>query len=253
MGSGPGRSEAVPPAEARKGQAGILPRLMATKTKNKSAVRTGKGKGGRRPVVKSGPDLMLLPIAVGAILLALAIGLIVYVIANNKTPAGPVVAASIPCDQLEHTQVHYHAAIQIMSDGVVHPIPANIGIVTDPTSGAVKCYYWLHVHAANPNTIHIESPANQTFTLGQFFAVWTAWNQALGLPAEPLDSKHVSSFTLTADQKLVVYVDKGDGKGPQIYDGDPKKIVLAAHAVITLEITPPAATTPPPFTFASAL
>ena len=227
---------------------------MATKTKNKAAARTGKG--GRRPNVrvKSGPDIMLLPIAVGGILLLLAIGIIVYVVANNnKTAAGPAVAAGIPCDQLEHTQTHYHAAIQIMSDGVVHPIPANIGIVSDPTTGATTCFYWLHVHAANVNTIHIESPANQSFTLGQFFSVWTTWNKAQGLPAEPLDSKHVSSFTLGPGQTLVVYVDKGDGKGAQVYKGDPKAIVLAAHEVITLEITPPAVTPPPPFTFTSGL
>ncbi|HMJ39234.1 MAG TPA: hypothetical protein VK606_06745 [Verrucomicrobiae bacterium] len=223
---------------------------MATKTK--AAVRTSTGKGGRRPPVKvkRGSDVPLLPIAVGGILLAFAIGVIIYSVVNNKPTPGPATAAGIPCDSLQHSQVHYHSAIQIVYEGTVHPIPANIGISGDPASPT--CYYWLHVHAADPNTIHIESPANQTFTLGQFFAVWTAWNKAQGLPAEPLDATHVSSFTLTPEQKLVVYIDLQDGKGAQPYTGNPNAIVLKSHEVITLEITPPTVT-PPSFTFNSGL
>jgi hypothetical protein len=223
---------------------------MATKTK--AAVRTSTGKGGRRPPVKvkRGSDVPLLPIAVGGILLAFAIGVIIYSVVNNKPTPGPATAAGIPCDSLQHSQVHYHSAIQIVYEGTVHPIPANIGISGDPASPT--CYYWLHVHAADPNTIHIESPANQTFTLGQFFAVWTAWNKAQGLPAEPLDATHVSSFTLTPEQKLVVYIDLQDGKGAQPYTGNPNAIVLKSHEVITLEITPPTVTSPS-FTFNSGL
>ena len=224
---------------------------MATKTK--AAVRTGTGKGGRRPPVKvkRGSDVPLLPIAVGGILLAFAIGVIIYSVVNNpKAAPGPAVAAGIPCDHLEHSTVHYHAAVQIIYDGTVHPIPANIGITGDPASPT--CYYWLHVHAANPNTIHIESPASDTFTLGQFFTVWSTWNKPQGLPDEPLDATHVSTFTLTPDQTLKVYIDLQDGKGPQPYTGDPKAIVLKAHEVISLVITPPD-TTPPAFTFASGL
>jgi hypothetical protein len=219
---------------------------MATKTKAKAAVRTGTGKGGRRTPVKRSRDLPLLPIAVAGILLAFAIGIAIYILVNNKAPVGPTTAGGIPCDSLQHSQVHYHAGIQIVYQGTLHPIPANIGISGDPA--APSCYYWLHVHAADPNVIHIESPANQTFTLGQFFAVWDAWSKSNGGPAEPLDTTHVSSFTLTPDQKLTVYVTE-EGKSPQPYTGDPKAIVLKAHEVITLEITPPEVTPPPAFTF----
>ncbi|HEV2029070.1 MAG TPA: hypothetical protein VGS16_11150 [Candidatus Dormibacteraeota bacterium] len=224
---------------------------MATKTK--APVRSGAGKGGRRPPVKvkRGRDVPILPIAVAVILLAFAIAVIVYFVVNNKSSA-PQLAGNIPCDQLEHTQVHYHAAIQIVYQGVVHPIPSNIGIVTDST-GAVTCYYWLHVHAANPNVIHIESPASQTFTLGQFFTVWDTWSRAKGDSAQRLDATHVSTLSLTPEQKLLIYIDKQDGKGAQIYTGDPKAIVLANHEVITLEITPPGVTPPPAFTFTSGL
>jgi hypothetical protein len=225
---------------------------MATKTK--APVRIGGGKGSRRPPVrvKKGNDVPLLPIAVAGILLVFAIGLIIYFLANNKSNT-PTTAAGIPCDQLEHTQVHYHAAVQIVYQGNVLPIPPNIGIVTDPVSGNTTCFYWLHVHAANTDVIHIESPANQTFTLGQFFSVWSTWSKSNGGPNEPLDATHVSTLTLTPDEKLVVYIDLQDGKGPTAYTGDPKAIPLKSHEVITLEITPPAVTPPPSFTFTSGL
>jgi hypothetical protein len=224
---------------------------MATKTK--APVRSGSGKGGRRPQVKvkKGNDVPLLPIAVAAILVVFAIALIIYFVTNNKSTA-PQVVAGIPCNQLEGTLVHYHAALQIVYQGNVLPIPANIGITGDPA--APTCFYWLHVHAANENVIHIESPvANQVFTLGQFFAVWSAWSKAQGGSNEPLDATHVSTLTLTPEEKLVVYIDLQDGKGPVVYTGDPKSIPLKSHEVITLEITPPEVTPPPAFTFTSGL
>jgi hypothetical protein len=220
-------------------------------TRTKAAVRGAKvkSKPGRRPPVKvkSGPELPLLPIVVGGLLIVLAIVLIVIAVINSRnTGTGQPQAAGIPCDQLEHSQTHYHAAIQIVYGGIVHPIPANIGIV-NPT--APTCYYWLHVHAADPNIIHIEAPRSRVFTLSDFFAVWSTWS---GIKQQ-LDSTHVSTLTLTPDQKIVVYVDKGDGKGAQVYDGDPNKIVLLSHEVITIEITPPTVAPPPAFTFPTGL
>jgi hypothetical protein len=230
--------------------------VVATKTKAKADVRTGKGKGGgrRTPVkVKSGPEIPLLPVAVGAILLIGLIALIVAILYFNK-PAAPLPkAGGVPCDKLEHSQVHYHAALQIIYQGVQTHIPSNIGIVTDSTGASVSCFYWLHVHAQNPDVIHIESPASQTFTLGQFFDVWTAWNKQTGAGGvEQLDATHVAQFTLTGAQKLVIYIDLQDGKGPQPYTGDPRAIQLKSHEVITLEITPPD-NPPPSFTFGSNL
>ncbi|MDQ2923353.1 MAG: hypothetical protein M3Q90_03565 [Candidatus Dormibacteraeota bacterium] len=217
---------------------------------NTASRSTTSGRGAHRPAVKKSRDIPLLPIAVGAILLVFAIGVIVYIVTNSKPAIPAPAAAGIPCDQLEHSKVHYHAAVQIIYQGAVHPIPSNIGIVTD-SAGATTCFYWLHVHSPSSNVIHIEAPASQTFTLGEFFAVWTAWNKQTTPPGpdEPLDSTHVSTFTLAGDQKLVVYIDKQDGKGPQLFTGDPKTIVLANHEVITLEITPPEVTPPPSYTF----
>ena len=227
---------------------------MSTKARAKVGVRSGKGKGGRRAqvAVKRGRDLPILPFAVLGVLVVFAIGIIVYLVINNKPTPGPATAAGIPCDQLEHTQVHYHAALQIIYHGNATHLTPNLGIVGDPA--APTCYYWLHVHPANQDVVHIESPASQTFTLGQFFSVWNAWNKIEGVgTTERLDATHVASFTLSPEDSMVVYIDLQDGKGAQKFTGDPKAIVLKSHEVITIEITPPEVAPPPAFTFTSGL
>src|SRR2546421_5938594 len=138
--------------------------------RGKSQVR---GKGSRRAPVKSSTGTPILAIVVGAILALVFIGLLIYGAINSRTNPIPTVqgsSGSIPCDQLEHTQVHYHASIQIVAQGAVHPIPGGIGIQGGET--APTCYYWLHVHSANPNVIHIESTADRVVTLADFFKVW---------------------------------------------------------------------------------
>ena len=150
----------------------------------------------------------------------------------------PSALTAIPCDQLEHTQVHYHAFLQILNQGSTVSIPTDVG-------RSSACYYWLHTHTNEAGIIHIESPSDRTFTLGDFFDVWSDWGQAPQL----LDSTHVGRLTLTGTQKLAVYVDLGDGKGAASFSGNPRGIVLENHEVITLEITPPSVNPPPPFSW----
>ena len=58
--------------------------------------------------------------------------------AATQTPAsGQSASTAIPCDQLEHTQVHYHAAVQILYQGRIVAIPTAVG-------RSSFCYYWLH-------------------------------------------------------------------------------------------------------------
>lgn len=228
---------------------------MAPKSRAQAGAGSRKGKTARRAVrPKSGSGVPILPIVVGSILALLAIAMVVWIIylGRPQGPSATPTVAGIPCDHLEHTQIHYHAALQIVYKGVVTDLPANAGIQTDSV-GKVTCYYWLHVHQASPNVIHIESPATNTYTLGQFFAVWNSWSQANGQGPRKLDATHVASITLGAGDKVVTYIDLGDGKGPQVYSGDPSSIVLKSHEVITVEITPPDVSPPPSFTFPSGL
>jgi hypothetical protein len=150
---------------------------------------------------------------------------------SDTAQAGP-----IPCDQLEHTQVHYHALLQIFNQGQAVAIPTNVG-------RSASCYYWLHMHTGEPGIIHIESPADRIFTLGDFFQVWGAWT---GSP-QPLDRSHVSSITLSGSERLLVYVDRGDGAGTVALPGDPKAIELSPREIITLEIAPPMVSPPSQF------
>ena len=228
---------------------------MATKTRAKASAGAGKGKSGRRPPVrvKRGAGVPLMPIVVGSILGVLAIAMIVLIVYYQRPQPGPQSVAGVPCDRLEHTQIHYHVGLQIVYNGNVVNLPDDTGIQYDSTGTSVTCYYWLHVHAANKNTVHIESPASDTFTLGQFFDVWNSWSQANGKGPQRLDSTHVSTFNIGPSHKVVTYVDLGDGKGAQVYSGDPRAIPLKAHEVITIEITPPDVNPPPKFTFASGL
>ena len=220
--------------------------------KNRAKGSSASGKSGRRANVrpKSGQGVPLLPIVVGSILGVLAIAMIGFIVYLNRPGPAPQTVSGIPCDQLEHTQVHYHSALQIVYQGAVVNLPDNTGIQID-SAGNVSCYYWLHVHGGEKNVIHIESPATDTFTLGQFFDVWNAWSQANGRDPQKLDSTHVSTFPIGPTDKVVTYVDLGDGKGPTVWDGDPRKITLKQHAVITIAINPPEGFKPPAFTFPS--
>ena len=227
---------------------------MATKFRAKASAGAGKGKSGRRPQVRARPGsgVPLLPIVVGAILVVLAIATFVAILYYSRpTPPQPAVSG-VGCDRLEHSTVHYHSALQIVYQGSVHNLPDNIGIQSDSTGTSVSCYYWLHVHAGEPNIVHIESPSSKVYTLGQFMDVWNAWSKANGGDPQKLDATHVSTLTVTPDQTMKVYIDLGDGKGATLYTGDPRKIPLRSHEVITIEITPPDVT-PPAFTFPSGL
>ena len=201
-----------------------------------------------------------MPVVAGVIVGVLTIALIVYIAILQRPQPGPATVSGIPCDHLEHTQIHYHAALQILYYGTPTDLRDLTGIQTD-SSGNVTCYYWLHVHAGQKNIIHIESPANQTFTVGQFFDVANAWSNANGYGAMKLDATHVATFTLQPGDTIVTYIDLGDAKGPTVASGvrvlppDPRTIPLKSHEVITIEVVKSGdkAVTPPSFSFPSGL
>jgi len=162
------------------------------------------------------------------------VGITAAVVVYKANSNHPATASAVPCDLLEHTVYHYHVALQIIDDGQPVAIPTDVG-------RPALCYYWLHMHAATPGLIHVESPTQRTFTLGDFFDVWAKTSSR---PVQ-LDSGHVGTITLNPGQSVVAFVDG------QRYSGDPRGIVLVAHDVIQLEITPPTIDPPPPYTFPS--
>jgi hypothetical protein len=132
----------------------------------------------------------------------------------------------IGCLSSEQTLFHIHAHLTIFINGVPMQVPPGVGIPAATaqdtargpfiTSGA--CFYWLHTHAAD-GIIHIESPVNRTYTLGNFF---DEWGQPLGLNQVGPARGHVTALY-----------------NGQVYRGDPRNIPLTAHAQIQLDVGTP--------------
>jgi hypothetical protein len=159
--------------------------------------------------------------------------------------AGLAMAATgAPVDQIgcqtgEQTLFHIHAHLAIFVNGKARQVPAAIGIPgaqaqqtpNGPFITTGTCFYWLHTHAAD-GIIHIESPVQRTYTLGEFFDEW----------GQPLGPAQVGPAT-----GRVVALYNG-----QVYRGSPRDIPLTAHAQIQLEVGTPLIA-PQPVTFPAGL
>lgn len=132
----------------------------------------------------------------------------------------------IQCLGAEQVVFHIHVHLTVFVHGRPRRIPYGIGIRGARVSstpnglfvGTGTCFYWLHTHAAD-GIIHIESPVERAYTLGDFFDVW---GQKLG-PAR------VGPFS---GRVTALY----DGRR---YEGDPRGIPLTAHAQLQLEVGTP--------------
>jgi len=110
---------------------------------------TAKGKGARRPAPKPVREIPILPIAVGSVLVLVAIAIVLYSALN---PPGPS-KGNVRCDTNEQLAYHIHAHLSILNgDQGEVSVPANIGIRD-------ACLYWLHTHD-DTGVIHIEAPSD---------------------------------------------------------------------------------------------
>ena len=109
--------------------------------------------------------------------------------AKGTAPEVYPAASGIPCDPLEHTQTHYHAALQIIYQGnqADHPERHRTGLHA-PASTGCTCT------PNHPDVIHIESPKGRHVHAGP--VLQGLGRSSKGTP-EPLDATHVSTFTLT--------------------------------------------------------
>ena len=86
---------------------------------------------------------------------------------NNVTkPIG-----GIQCDKIEHLVFHNHTKLVVKIQNKTQNIPGGLGILPN------NCIFWLHTHDES-GIIHIESPLKQTYTLGQFLAIWKAFDSS---------------------------------------------------------------------------
>lgn len=108
--------------------------------------------------------------------------------------------------------LHIHQHLDIFVDGKAVTVPGDLGIGDGFISD-------LHTHASYPaGIIHVESPTQARFSLGQFFAVWGV----------PLSATCIGSLCEERDKQLKAWV---NGKPVA---ADPTRIVLEEHQQIVL-------------------
>jgi hypothetical protein len=138
----------------------------------------------------------------------------------------------VPCLTQDLPVHHIHVHLEILLSGVPIPVPAGIGVGrpwgVDP-SGFIatgSCFAWIHTHDTT-GVVHIVTPEEKTYTLGQLFDVW---GQSL-----------TPESALGYQSQAAVFVNG------QRFRGDPRSINLVNldNIVIELGAAPPAA--PPAF------
>jgi hypothetical protein len=146
--------------------------------------------------------------------------------------AGPSAATTgqaidgISCQTSEQTVFHVHTHLTLFVNGKQMQVPAGIGIpgavATQTQAGPFidsgTCFYWLHTHAAD-GIIHIESPVQRTYTLGEFFDEW----------GQPLGPDQAGP----ARGKVTVIVNG------QVFKGSPREVPLGSHENLQVEVGSP--------------
>jgi hypothetical protein len=139
----------------------------------------------------------------------------------------------------EQVLFHVHAHLAIYVNGKQKLLPYGVGIVPPyqlqtssdgPFVVGGSKFYWLHTHDET-GIIHIESPVQRTFTLGDFFAEWR----------QPLSATQVGPNK----GKVTAYL---NGKP---FTGNPASLPLNAHGVLQLDVG--TVVPPKPYTFAQGL
>lgn len=146
-------------------------------------------------------------------------------------PASGQVVDDMQCTSSEQLVFHIHAYLEIYVNGQPFTVPPGVGIVGPPgtgvsalgSNGLKSCLYPLHVHDGEPNIVHIESPVQKTYTLGNLFDVW----------GQPLSGTQVMGNKADSAHALTFYVFDASGKMTQVTT-DPRAIALAEHETIVV-------------------
>jgi len=150
----------------------------------------------------------------------------VSALAGTSTIASGSTVDGISCEASEQVLFHIHAHLTVFVNGAQHQIPYGIGIpgaqVQNTAQGPFvvsgTCFYWLHTHA-DDGIIHIESPVQRIYTLGDFFDIW----------GKQLGPNEIGPY---AGHVIAIY-------NGRLFVGNPRNIPLTAHAQIQLELGRP--------------
>jgi hypothetical protein len=121
-------------------------------------------------------------------------------------------ALGLPALGAEGTVLHTHEHLDVFVHGTRVTVPATIGI--DPAGQFIAP---LHTHDAS-GVIHVESPTQRAFSLGQFFDVWGVL----------FTRDCVGSLCSSGADHLRVYVDGQEAAG------DPRRLELFSHEQIVV-------------------
>ena len=170
--------------------------------------------------------------AVGAgLLVAIIAGIGVFSATAPRAPAALTIDG-VQCSSFEQLVFHIHSHLDIFINGKPFTIPAQIGIIPG------KCFYWLHTHDES-GVIHIESPVNRNYTVGQFFDIWN----------QKLNNTQVLDNAANSKNALSVYLN-----GVKIPTGvNYRDIKLGAHDEIAIVYGSPPLSVPSKYNFAEGL
>jgi hypothetical protein len=123
-------------------------------------------------------------------------------------------ALGLPALPVEGKLLHTHEHLDLYLNGRHVAVPANVGIGSNP-----RFYSPLHTHDRT-GILHVESPTNTTYRLGQFFGVWGV----------RLSSTCIGAYCARGGRTLQAFVD-----GKRVA-GDPARIPLRRHEEIVLAL-----------------
>ena len=150
--------------------------------------------------------------------------------ASSENKRSAPVIDDISCDEMEHFKMHIHAHLDIFINGSAYTIPSDVGRIPD------QCIYWIHTHDKK-GIIHIESPENRNFTLGEFFDIW----------GQNFSNSQIFDNTVerSDNSALSVYVNGDKVSAESLY----RQIIINAHDEIAIVYGKPPASIPSNYEF----
>jgi hypothetical protein len=113
---------------------------------------------------------------------------------------------------------HVHSHLSIILNGEALAVPGQVGVVS--TGPGTDCHYEIHTHDSS-GKVHVEAPAEATFTLGNLFAIW----------GQPLEASNIAG--LSGMPVHVYIVDNGVVSEVENNWAD---IELRSHRLITIAV-----------------
>lgn len=125
------------------------------------------------------------------IIIAGFIGLVVYAI-KNPAP-DPLLAMNSrevagTCTSDAFTKYHIHSHLTLIVDKQQAVVPGEIGVDKE-----TNCMHPIHTHGTD-GLIHVESPVQKDFTLGDFFYLWGKTFNSNQLDQNKVDTEHGLKF-----------------------------------------------------------